>query len=204
MILPRGNSIWANLSLSFIVIDELMRFLKRNEFTGCMHFIFNNSQGLILVQEGDIVNAIEENNSAKTTGQDVVEHIITKAAENTNGVVNVSEFSVETISILSDVFSLPVNLLHEKLSAEFSNIIKFIDMLKKENFTGYIELTFPKDRRTGMEIIVFEKGQISALFTRNYQFRVNEKNENDLKHIENYLKLAQDAGVIYNVFAKSK
>ena len=120
-----------------------------------------------------------------------------------NGKVNVSEFSVETISILSEVFSMSVNLLHEKLSAEFSNIIKFVDKLRKDDFTGYIELAFPKDRRAGVEIVVFKKGQISALFTRNYQFRVNEKNKNDLKHIENYLKLAQDAGVRYNVFAKT-
>lgn len=203
MILPRGNSVWTNLSLSFIIIDEFMRYLKKNDFTGCIHFIFNHSQGLVLFQEGDIVNGTEENNGIKATGQDAVDRIIKKTSEEPKGVVSVSEFSVETISILSEVFSLSTTLLHEKLSAEFSNIIKFVDKLKKDTFTGYIELAFPKDRREGIEIVVFEKGQISALFTRNYQFRVNEKNKNDAKHIENYLKLAQDASVIYNVFAKS-
>lgn len=202
MILPRGNSLWSNLSLSFVILDELMRFLKKNDFSGCVHFIFEDSQGIVLFQEGDIVNGIKEKNDVKERGQDAVDRVIKNARENTNGLVNVSEFSVETISILSEVFNLPVVLLHEKLSAEFSNIIKFIDKLKKDNFTGYIELSFPKDRRAGVEIIVFKEGQISALFTRNYQFRVNEKNTNDLNHINNYLKLAQDADVKYNVFAK--
>lgn len=203
MILPRGNSLWANLSLSFVILDELMLFLKKNDFTGCVHFIFKNSQGVVLFQEGDIVNGAKEKNGIKESGQSAVDSVIKNARENSNGAVNVSEFSVETISILSEVFSLQVILLHEKLSAEFSNILKFVDKLKKDNFTGYIELTFPKDRRAGVEIIVFTKGQISALFTRNHQFRVNEKNQNDLKHIENYLKLAQDADVKYNVFGQN-
>jgi len=201
MILPRGNSLWSNLSLSFVIIDEFMLFLKKNEFTGCVHFIFKESQGVVLFQEGDVVNGTEENNGIKKRGQTAVDGIISKAREHKNGVINVSEFSVETISILSEVFSMPVMLLHEKLSAEFSNILKFVDKLKKDNFSGYIELSFPKDRRNGVEIIVFKKGKISALFTRNYQFRVNEKKQNDLKHIENYMKLAQDADVKYNVFA---
>ena len=203
MILPRGTSLWANLSLTFVIIDEFMLFLKKNDFTGCIHFIFNDSQGVVLFQEGDIVNGTEEKNDMKKRGQEAVDGIINKARDNKNGAINVSEFSVETISILSEVFSMSVSLLHEKLSAEFSNIIKFIDKLKKDNFSGYIELTFPKDRRDGVEIVVFKKGKISALFTRNYQFRVNEKNQNDLKHIENYLKLAQDADVRYNVFARN-
>ena len=203
MILPRGTSLWANLSLTFVIIDEFMLFLKKNDFTGCIHFIFNDSQGVVLFQEGDIVNGTEEKNDMKKRGQEAVDGIINKARDNKNGAINVSEFSVETISILSEVFSMSVSLLHEKLSAEFSNIIKFIDKLKKDNFSGYIELTFPKDRRDGVEIVVFKKGKISALFTRNYQFRVNEKNQNDLKHIENYLKLAQDADVMYNVFARN-
>jgi len=203
MILPRGNTLWANLSLSFIIIDEFMLFLKKNDFTGCVHFIFRDSQGVVLFQEGDIVNGAEEKNSIKKRGQAAVDDIINKARDNKKGVINVSEFSVETIAILSEVFSMPAELLHDKLSAEFSNIIKFVDKLKKDNFTGFIELTFPKDRRDGIEIIVFREGNISALFTRNYQFRVNEKNPNDLKHIENYLKLAQDADVRYNVFARN-
>ncbi len=203
MILPRGNSLWSNLSLSFVVIDELMLFLKKNDFTGCVHFILTDSQGVVLLQEGDIVNGTEEKNGVKKRGQEVVDGIISKAREHKNGVINVSEFSVETIAILTEVFSMSVSLLHEKLSAEFSNIIRFVDTLKKDNFNGYIELTFPKDRRNGVEIIVFNKGQISALFTRNYQFRVTEKNQNDLKHIESYLKLAQDADVRYSVFAQT-
>lgn len=201
MILPRGKSRWSNLNLSFVLIDELMRHLKKVEFTGCVHFIFKNSQGLVLFQEGDIVNGAAESDGERKRGQTVVDGIINTARENTNGQINVSEFSAETISILSEVFTLQVNFLYERLSAEFSNIVKFAETLQKDKFSGYMELTFPKDRRKGMEIIVFGEGKITALFTRNYQFRVNENNQNDLKHIQNYLKLAQDANVHYNVFS---
>ena len=71
MFLPKGTDVWRNLKTFFINIDKLLLFLKKQEFTGCIHFAFPDQEGIMLLQEGDVVGGIQERNDARKGGPNV-------------------------------------------------------------------------------------------------------------------------------------
>jgi hypothetical protein len=201
MLLPRGKDIWIKLRTSFVYIDELFIYLKENEFTGYIQFLFSDEEAVIFMEEGDVISGIISDKFETKNSTQSINQILEKARKSRDGRINVSQFPTETISILSEVFEKPMRRIHQDLYSEFSDLERFIKKLQHETFSGYIEIHFPKDQRTGMELIVFSRGEMTAIFAQGLQFRVNKENKQDIKKITNYIKVVQNRGARYSVYA---
>ncbi|MDJ0828628.1 MAG: hypothetical protein QNI92_02185 [Desulfobacterales bacterium] len=200
MILPKGKLIWTAMRTSFVDVDELMIFLKRDEFTGYVKFEFKDLNGVVFFQEGDVVNGVTEIGNERMSGQSAMKDILEQATNDKKGRLSVSELPVETVAIFSDVFRFSVKLLYKELSSEFSNLGQFIGKLKTEGFTGYLEINFPIDKKQG--IIYLEGGEIKAIFTEKLQFRLKEQTQTDSKFIKSFVEGAQRMGVLFDAYVQ--
>jgi hypothetical protein len=80
-----------------------------------------------------------------------------------------------------------------------SHFIGFISKLKKEGFSGYIELRFPADEKQA--IIFFKEGKIKAILREELLADLKEESEAELKFIRFFIEKAQKTGVQYQAFA---
>ena len=81
MIFPKNNAVYENLNTSFTNVEELLVNLKENGFTGCVEVVFWEYEGLLLLDNGEVVNAVEEIEGQKLTGQEAVRRVIDRAGE---------------------------------------------------------------------------------------------------------------------------
>lgn len=199
MILPKGEIVYKNLKTFFIDIDKFLFSLKRDEFTGQVHFIFPNAECVIFLMEGDVVSGAEEIKGERYSGQKAVKEILALARKNPNGYITVYKLPPETVNLLTKVFSHPVKLIYKNLSAEFSHLGMLIAKLKDEKFTGYIEVQFPQDKKQG--IILLEKGLIKAILSEESKIGVKEEMHIELRPTNlRIVEEAQRKGAIFNVF----
>jgi len=107
MFFPKGNDIWVNLRTLFIDMDRFLIFLKKEGFTGYVHFIFSDRQSMIFFQEGDVINGIEEIEEERKSGPGTVKEILEQARREKNGKITVSKLSLDLVLTLSEIFLLP-------------------------------------------------------------------------------------------------
>ena len=199
MFFPKGNDIWVNLRTLFIDMDRFLIFLKKEGFTGYVHFIFSDRQSMIFFQEGDVINGIEEIEEERKSGPGTVKEILEQARREKNGKITVSKLSLDLVLTLSEIFYFPVKLVYKGLSSEFSHLGLFIAKLKNEAFTGYIEVRFP-DEKQG--IISLDRGKIKNILIQESQFRIKKERQTYLKlaNLE-IVEEAQRKEAIFDVFS---
>ena len=62
MIFPKKDAVYQNLNTSFTNFGEMLVDLKENNFTGVVQVSFWEYEGVLLLDNGNIVNATEEIN----------------------------------------------------------------------------------------------------------------------------------------------
>ena len=62
MIFPKHDSVYQNLNTSFTNFGELLVDLKENSFTGVVQVSYWEYDGILLLDNGNIINAVEEIN----------------------------------------------------------------------------------------------------------------------------------------------
>jgi hypothetical protein len=193
MILLEGNNVWENLRTSFINIDELLLFLKRHEFNGYFQFVFSDGECVLFVHEGDVVNGLEEFDERRRCGQQAVKNILQRSHEDKNGTLNVIQLPATTMGLLSQVYGSSVRLLSSDINPNKSQLVGIISKLKKDGFSGYLELEFLAEDKQG--IICFENGKVKAILTEELLADLKEESEAELKFIQHFIEKAQHAGV---------
>ena len=79
MIFPKQDVIYQNLNTSFTNFGELLVDLKENSFTGVVQVSYWEYEGNLLLDSGNIVNAVEEVDGKIISGQDAVKRVTTIA-----------------------------------------------------------------------------------------------------------------------------
>ena len=72
MIFPRRDAVYQNLNTSFTNFGELLVDLKENSFTGVVQISYWEYEGILLLDNGNIINGIEEINGNIITGPAVL------------------------------------------------------------------------------------------------------------------------------------
>jgi hypothetical protein len=163
MIFPKRDSVYQNLNTSFTNFGELLVDLKENSFTGVCQVSFWEYDGVLLLDNGTIVNAVEEINGKKVSGQDAVKRVITKAKEK-DGTISVFAIKGEMITMLASVVKSEV--IFENLSSDFTSLEALITKLQSEDHTGYIEVSFQGDQQTGIIFLLAGRVVETILSTR--------------------------------------
>ena len=81
MIFPKRDPVYQNLNTSFTNFGELLVDLKENSFTGVVEVSFWEYEGVLLLDGGNIINAVQEINGNVITGQEAVKFVTAKARE---------------------------------------------------------------------------------------------------------------------------
>ena len=198
MVLLEGNVVWENLRTAFVDVDELLLFLKRNEFNGYFHFTFSDCECVLFLHEGDVVNGLEERFEERLCGQPAVRNILERSHQDKQGAITVKQLPSSTVGLLSRVYQPSVKLMHSEMSTGSEQFVGFISHLKKERFTGYLELLFTNDEKQG--IISFIEGKVKAILTEDLLADLKEESEAELKFIQSFIERAQKTGVEYEAY----
>jgi len=190
MIFPKRDSVYQNLNTSFTNFEELLVDLKENSFTGVCQVSFWEYEGVLLLDNGTIVNAVEEINGKKVSGQDAVKRVITKAKEK-DGTISVFSLKGEMITMLASVVKSEV--IFENLSSDFTSLEALITKLQSEDHTGYIEVSFLGDQQTS--IIFLLAGRVVETILSNRGEEISGANV-----LPRVIDFASSTGATFSVY----
>ncbi len=190
MIFPKRDSVYQNLNTSFTNFGELLVDLKENSFTGVCQVSFWEYDGVLLLDNGNIVNAVEEINGKKVSGQDAVKRVITKAKEK-DGAISVFALKGEMITMLASVAKSEV--IFENLSSDFTSLEALITKLQSEDHTGYIEVSFLGEQQTG--IIFLLAGRVVETILSNRGEEISGANV-----LPRVIDFASSTGATFSVY----
>ena len=198
MLPVKGNKKWADLKTAFTDFTALLKWLKKEEFNGYIQLEFGDDQGLILIQEGDVLKGLRSVPHGRACDQTALNKLLDQARRSNEGQLTIGELSQVTIEILLEYFFITVEILQEGLSSEFTDFVSFVSQLKSKKFNGYIELKELMGRNQGG--IYLTRGRIQAIHTNQILFDLRQDPSSEKHIIERYLNGMRSRGMSYNVY----
>ncbi|MEJ2448635.1 MAG: hypothetical protein P8Y37_11950 [Anaerolineales bacterium] len=101
---------------------------------------------MLLLDNGNIINAVQEANGSVISGQDAVK-LVTEKAKEKDGSINVYYQTGDMVTMLASVTKCKA--VYENLSTEFTSLEALIGKLQNEDHTGFIEVKMNDSRQTG-------------------------------------------------------
>jgi hypothetical protein len=202
MLLPGGKNVWMKLPLMVLDIKELILFLKKQEFSGSIHCSFPEFEGLIMIQEGDVVLGLEKTNGRWKT-ESPTGRLLDRAHVRRDGTINVFHHPQETVEVVVDIFSSPAEAVYHDLSSEFTNFGKFISQLNKGKFGGYLEIRPSDPRLPEVDFLLLAQGEIQAMVSRGFQGRLDMSKPTDQRKFQVYLQQKQTQGIYFSVYSRT-
>lgn len=196
MILPKGKAFYENLRTSFVDFNGFLLTLKEENFTGYVHLTFWDYEGVLFLEEGEIVNALEEAYGRRRGGTEAVREIVARAKSDKEGKIDAYILSPELVTLLC---TLPHHEpLYTDLSTEFASFKGLLEKLQRELFTGYITIELTGGKGKGM--IFLQDGEpIEALLER--------EDGGTLKGVEKLGRMVEEVqveGAVLNVYRSSQ
>jgi hypothetical protein len=191
MVIPKGKVVHEDLSTSYTDIDELLRDLRQNSFTGYCQVNFWEYRGTLFLDRGRIINAFEEAGSEQSTGDRAIKSILSRAKQK-DGAVSVFQLQDEMVATLASVLNSKVK--YRDLTTELTSLEKLISKLKKEEHSGYVEVLLNNDSGDGC--IYFQDGRaMESVFRASDGEMIS--GPSGFKKI---LGLSTEVGAVFNVY----
>ncbi|HDD56029.1 MAG TPA: hypothetical protein ENG59_07305 [Chloroflexi bacterium] len=190
MIFPKRDAVYQNLNTSFTNFGELLVDLKENGFTGVVQVSFWEYDGVLLLDNGSVVNASQEAGRYTLSGQDAVKAVTEKAKEK-DGSISVFVQSGEMITMLASM--VISKAIYENLSTDFTSLEALIEKLEDQNHTGYIVVRIDGNRQTGY-IFMLEGRVIDALLS------AGADEVSGAKVLSRILDIISSTGATFSVF----
>jgi hypothetical protein len=128
-----------------------------------------------------------------------VKNILQRSYQDKHGTLDVIQLPAATMGLLSQVYGSSVRLLSSEINPNKSQLVGLISKLKKDGFSGYLELQFLAEDKQG--IICFENGKVTAILTEELLADLKEESEAELKFIQFFIEKAQHTGVQFEAYA---
>ncbi len=190
MIFPKHESVYQNLNTSFTNFGELLVDLKENSFTGVVQVSYWEYEGILLLDNGNIINAVEEINGKVLTGQTAVKNVTEKAKEK-DGAISVYTQKDEMITMLASVAKSEV--VYENLSTDFTSLDALITKLQGEDHTGFVEVQFSANDQKGYIFLLAGKVIEALLIIRGEE-------TSGAAVPARILELTKSAGAVFSVY----
>lgn len=163
MLVPKGRALYENLSTSFTYIDAMLAEFKTTLFTGYVLVTGWAYEGILLLDTGQLVHAVEESHGQRRRGPGAAEGILARAREK-EGTISVYRLSEEIIPLLACLGR--GEPIYKDLTSDFTRLDKLMTKLHNEKHTGYVEMQVPEHHSCGM--VFFQGGQaVESLFSSN-------------------------------------
>jgi hypothetical protein len=200
MVLLEGKVVWENLRTAFVSIDELLLFLKRHEFNGYCQITFSDCACVLFLHEGDVINGLQDGRQERLCGQPAVRNTIDRSHVDKNGSIAVKQLPPSTAELLARVYGPKFKLMYSESDSGSGQFVGFVSQLKREAFTGYVELWFPARKTRG--IIGFNEGKVKIILTKELQADLRQESEAELKFIQSFIEKAHKTGVAYTAYGQ--
>ncbi len=163
MMYPKGEAIYQNLSTEYTNLSQLLSALKPKEFSGIVELETAGTKGAFFIVSGEIVNAASgiENDPPAAVGEEAAERLLA-FSNNPDGVINVYQLPSGEVESAANSL-VKSELVFKDLSSDFVKLDQFVKKLQVEKFTGYLEMSNKKNRRTGT--LSLRNGELISLKT---------------------------------------
>lgn len=137
MLLPKGQAVFEQLNTSFAQLEAMLGELNNDRFTGYVQVIAWNYEGILLLDTGNLVSAVEDSKGQRRVGPAAASAIAIKAREK-DGTINVYRLSEEMTELLAG--AVKSELVFKDLASDFTSLDKLIAKLSGEKHTGHVEI----------------------------------------------------------------
>jgi hypothetical protein len=190
MMFPKDRTVYANLNTSFTDFDELLLDLRVKATTGYVLVSFRSYDGVLFLENGDIVSALEQDAEAKRTSDAAATNIALRAHEK-GGCINVYTLAPELLRLLTRV--VDAEALYRDLTSSFTSLEKLIEKLQEDKHSGYLEVTLNEGR--GGAMVFFESGRLVECV-----FATGGQTATGAEGLPTVLAATASAGGSFNVF----
>ncbi|MCX8117740.1 MAG: hypothetical protein N3G78_07415 [Desulfobacterota bacterium] len=161
MILPKGEAVHKNLSTAYTDLVALLEALKLEDFCGTVELDFLETKGVLFIDSGEIINGQVQGRGETEvlTGKEAVKTLLT-LSKRKDGVLNLHQLPAEKVALVANHLHQP--LLFKELSTQFIRFDEFLQKMKEERHTGYIEV-LTRDRQP-MGVVFLEEGELIEMF----------------------------------------
>ncbi len=154
MMFPKDRTLYPNLNTSFTSFEALLSDLQARRLTGYVEVTFPNYTGTLLLSEGAIVNACQQDALGRTTGTAAAALVTQRAAEK-DGTINVYSAFPDVVLLLNRLMdSRP---LYKDLTSAFTSLDRLIAKLRTDGLTGYVEVHLGENN--GLGVIYLQAGE---------------------------------------------
>lgn len=155
MMLPKENPVYTNLNTTFTGFDGLIEDLRARALNGYILVSFKGYDGVLFVQNGDVIMGVEQEGSGRRTGPDAVSGVRARVAEK-NGWINVYGLTPEMVRLLAGCVDAEV--VYRDLTAAFTSFERLVEKLADDGHTGYAEVLAPGQSGA---ILFFDAGKVT-------------------------------------------
>jgi len=189
MIFPRERVVYEHLNTSFTQLDAMLNELKADLFSGYVRLTARDYDGLVLLDGGHVLNAIEEAKSRRRVGVKALDGILAKSRER-DGMISVFQLSTEMTQLLADLSSSQV--LYKDLTSDLTSLDRLIASLRGRRHTGFIDVQIPGRHETAT-IFLREGDVLEAALSR--QGNISD----GPKVLDELIRLAASDGAVFTV-----
>jgi hypothetical protein len=157
--LPSGRAHYEGLKSAFVDFPRLLRTLRSDRHTGYVNLSGNGYSGVILLNDGQALEALCSNGSA-VQGEDAFLQI-RRHMDAGDGVIDVIELDGETVTALAQLFTSPY--LYSGLLGRFVNLEALLEYLNEEHVSGSVVVQTPNEAG----IILLRDGDILGTYTES-------------------------------------
>jgi hypothetical protein len=194
MLYPQGKTIVENLKTSFVNIEGVLRELEKDVFTGYIRAIFDNYDGVLLYENGKVLESMEEyrDGKQKVLGKEAQTNIVKKIKQGNGGLLTIQQIPINVVKMM--LRTVHSSSLYKDLLSEFTQIKNLLLTLKTKSVTGHIEIQMNDGQ--GQALIFLEEGRlIESLFSGEDGVTLSGK-----KGLAKILEVANEVGYIMNVY----
>ncbi len=191
IIIPKNVPVISGLNSFYLNVSRFIEHYSGEVPTGGIHFLSGKAEGVVFIDDSSILNGIFEDKTGQLEGTEAIEHIVSKAGENTFSVA-VYEIEPEYVHYWS---SLPnAEMIHSNLSTEFTDLKKLIIKMQSEKLTGYVEVTINEVAEKAT-VFLYMGNITGSLFPWN-----RKKLTNSRQDMEKLIETSEKSGAEFNVY----
>jgi len=194
MILPKGRALYENLRTSFIEFNKFLQSLKEDNFTGYAQLSSWEYRGILFLEAGEIVNAVEETSVGKRSGEEAAENIMAMARRD-DGKIDAYELSPEMVTLLASASE--EEAVYRDLTTEFTRLDKLIEKLKEQRHSGYIDIMLRGQQGRGL--VFLQDGEVVETLVGGD----GPQDQYGTDSLSRVLQAAEKTGAIFTVYRSS-
>ena len=139
VIFPRGEVVHKNLSTAYTDLSALLSTLKLEGFSGSIEMEFPETQGILVIDSGEIINAeaTAGGESKRRVGQEAV-RILLGLSNQKDGVLSIYRLLPEQVVLVAN--NLRHEILFKGLSTSFIQLDRLLHKLQEGRHNGFIEV----------------------------------------------------------------